>query len=97
MIAFYWATAIFLPWFKHLPYIVSSQPHNLIHDENIFEKTYTYSLIILYIGFLIPQNLKMPVVGAGSHSYNHETFWYGGWGSSIIHKGVDILPERARG
>ena len=33
---------------------------------------------ILLIGMLIPQNLKMPVVGAGSNDYNHETFWYEG-------------------
>ena len=38
------------------------------------------ALIILCIGFLIPQNLKMPVVGAGSHSYNHETFGMKGGG-----------------
>ena len=52
------------------------------------------ALIILGVGFLIPQNLKMPVVGAGSHSYNHETFWYEGWGSSIVHKGVDIFARK---
>lgn len=52
------------------------------------------ALIILGVGFLIPQNLKMPVVGAGTHSYNHETFWYGGWGSSIVHKGVDIFARK---
>ncbi len=33
-------------------------------------------LSFIVIGFLIPQNLKMPVVGAGNNSYNHETFWY---------------------
>ena len=33
-------------------------------------------LSIILIGFLIPQNLRMPVVGADSNSYNHETFWY---------------------
>ena len=52
------------------------------------------ALIILGVGFLIPQNLKMPVVGAGTHSYNHETFWHGGWGSSIVHKGVDIFARK---
>jgi hypothetical protein len=51
-------------------------------------------LAFIVIGFLIPQNLKMPVTGAGSHSYNHETFWYGGWGSSVVHKGVDIFARK---
>ena len=45
-----------------------------------FKRLTLTALIILGVGFLIPQNLKMPVVGAGSHSYNHETFWYEGWG-----------------
>ena len=55
-----------------------------------------FSLVILsiiLIGLLIPQNLKMPVVGANSHSYNHKTFWYEGWGTSIVHKGVDIFAK----
>lgn len=52
------------------------------------------ALIILGVGFLIPQNLKMPVVGAGTHSFNHETFWYGGWGTSVVHKGVDFFAKK---
>lgn len=49
---------------------------------------------IVVVGMLIPQNLKMPVVGAGSNSYNHQTFWYEGWGSSVVHKGVDIFAKK---
>ena len=52
------------------------------------------ALIILGVGFLIPQNLKMPVVGADSNSYNHNTFWHGGWGSSVVHKGVDVFAKK---
>lgn len=51
-------------------------------------------LSIIVIGLLIPQNLKMPVVGANSHSYNHETFWYEGWGTSIVHKGIDVFAKK---
>ena len=51
-------------------------------------------LSIILVGFLVPQNLKMPVVGADSNSYNHETFWYEGWGTSIVHKGVDVFAEK---
>ena len=56
-----------------------------------------FSLVILsiiLIGLLIPQNLKMPVVGADNNSYNHETFWYEGWGSSIVHKGIDVFAKK---
>ncbi len=51
-------------------------------------------LSIILIGLLIPQNLKMPVVGADNNSYNHETFWYEGWGSSIVHKGIDVFAKK---
>lgn len=52
------------------------------------------TLSIVLIGLLIPQNLKMPVVGADSNDYNHKTFWHEGWGSSIVHKGIDIFAEK---
>ena len=54
-------------------------------------------LSIIVIGLLIPQNLKMPVVGADSNSYNHNAFWHGGWGSSVVHKGVDIFAKKGTG
>lgn len=49
---------------------------------------------IVTIGFLIPQNLNMPVIGADANSYNHETFWYEGWGTSIVHKGIDVFAKK---
>ena len=59
-----------------------------------------FSLVILsiiLIGLLIPQNLKMSVVGANSDSYNHNTFWHGGWGSSVVDKGVDVFAKKGTG
>lgn len=49
---------------------------------------------IIGVGMLMPQNLQMPVVGADGNSYNHETFWYEGWGTSIVHKGIDVFARR---
>ena len=49
---------------------------------------------IVVAGLLIPQNFQMPVVGADDNSYNHETFWYEGWGTSIVHKGIDVFAKR---
>ncbi|MBR4156942.1 MAG: M23 family metallopeptidase [Bacteroidales bacterium] len=49
---------------------------------------------IIIICLLIPQNLKMPVVGADDNSYNHNTFWHKGWGSSVVHKGVDVFAKK---
>lgn len=51
-------------------------------------------LAIIGIGFLIPQGLRMPVDKATDRSYNPKTFWYGNWGSSVVHKGVDIFAKR---
>lgn len=51
-------------------------------------------LIILLIGFILPQSFKMPVAGANQRSYNHESFWYYPWGKSGTHKGVDIFAKK---
>ena len=52
------------------------------------------ALVIFLIGLLIPQNLQMPVDGAGSGDYNHQTFWYPWGGRARVHKGVDIFAKR---
>lgn len=51
-------------------------------------------LIILLTGFLIPQNLKIPVNGATKSDYNPKSFWYYPWGKSVTHKGVDIFAKK---
>lgn len=51
-------------------------------------------LSILLIGFLIPQNLKMPVKGASKSDYHPESFWFYPWGKSVTHKGVDIFAKK---
>jgi hypothetical protein len=50
-------------------------------------------LAVLVIGFLIPQNLKMPVENATSSDYNPNSFWYFPWGKSGTHKGVDVFAD----
>ena len=62
--------------------------------KRIFLITISIIAAIVLIGMLIPQNLKMPVVEASNNDYNHETFWYEGWGTSIVHKGVDVFAKR---
>ena len=62
--------------------------------KRFFLRTVIVIAAIIFIGMLIPQNLKMPVAGADSNSYNHETFWYEGWGTSIVHKGIDVFAKR---
>ena len=49
---------------------------------------------MLIIGFLIPQNLKMPVKGATKSDYNSKSFWFYPWGKSVTHKGIDIFAKK---
>ena len=51
-------------------------------------------LSILALGFLVPENRTIPVVGASSSDWNAETFWYEPWGKSGVHKGVDIFSKK---
>ncbi len=51
-------------------------------------------LIILLIGFLTPQCLKMPVQGATSSDYHPNSFWFYPWGRSVTHKGVDVFAAK---
>jgi peptidoglycan LD-endopeptidase LytH len=50
-------------------------------------------LIILLVGFLIPEHFTNPVSGAGKGSYNQQSFWAYPWGTSVTHKGVDIFSK----
>lgn len=47
--------------------------------------------IILLIGYLLPEQLHIPVEDAQAHDWNHDTFWYAPWGRSGVHKGIDIF------
>ncbi|WP_046755652.1 M23 family metallopeptidase [Kordia jejudonensis] len=51
-------------------------------------------LIIITIGYLIPENFSMPVQGGTSKDYNQQSFWYYPWGKSVTHKGVDIFAKK---
>jgi len=50
-------------------------------------------LIVFIMGFLIPENKTIPVQGATSSDWNKDTFWYEPWGSSGVHKGIDIFAK----
>ena len=61
--------------------------------RKILKRIILAGILILLIGFMIPQNLIIPVKGATSKDYHAETFWYYPWGKSITHKGVDIFAK----
>ncbi len=49
---------------------------------------------VVAIGFVLPQALVMPVLGASATDWNSQTFWYEPWGRSGVHKGIDIFASR---
>ncbi len=51
-------------------------------------------VVIVLIGFLLPQRMVIPVEGANATSYHAKSFWYSPWGKSGVHKGVDIFAKR---
>ncbi len=58
------------------------------------KKILFFLLLVLILGFLIPQKIEMPVIGASASSYNSKSFWAYPWGRSITHKGVDIFAKK---
>ncbi|MCF6438850.1 M23 family metallopeptidase [Pseudoalteromonas luteoviolacea] len=51
-------------------------------------------LFVFFIGILLPQSLHIPVKGASVHDWHHNTFWYEPWGTSGVHKGIDIFGKK---
>lgn len=51
-------------------------------------------LVILLLGFAIPEKIINPVKGASMNDWNHHTFWFEPWGTSGVHKGIDIFGEK---
>ncbi len=56
----------------------------------------TFVLIVLIVGFLIPENLQIPVEEATSKDWNEQSFWYEPWGKSGVHKGIDIFADKGK-
>lgn len=57
---------------------------------------YLSVVVVLFIatGYLLPEQLVIPVEGAKSTDWNHKTFWYEPWGKSGVHKGIDIFADK---
>jgi len=52
------------------------------------------SVLILSVGFIIPEPKVIPVTGASKADWNKDTFWYEPWGNSGVHKGIDIFAKK---
>ena len=60
----------------------------------LLKRILSFLLLIILLGFLIPQNLSMPVENATKKDYNKKSFWFYPWGNSVTHKGVDIFSKK---
>ena len=65
----------------------------IIRDRRM-RKWFWVPLVVIGLGFLLPQNMIIPVEGATTKSWAEDSFWAYPWGTSITHKGIDIFAER---
>jgi hypothetical protein len=52
--------------------------------------------VLSSIVLLVPENAGIPVQGASTKDWNRQSFWYEPWGSSGVHKGIDIFAPEGR-
>ena len=53
-------------------------------------------ILVILIGYLIPEHVLVPVDGAAVTDWNENTFWYEPWGASGVHKGIDIFAPKGK-
>ncbi|MGP9799831.1 M23 family metallopeptidase [Rheinheimera sp. NSM] len=49
---------------------------------------------VLVAGFVVPERINIPVSGAAQRDWHPDSFWYEPWGSSGVHKGIDIFANK---
>ena len=53
------------------------------------------ALVVVCVSVLLmPAPQLIPVAGASQHDWHAKTFWYEPWGSSGVHKGIDIFANK---
>ena len=53
-----------------------------------------FPLLIVLLGFFWPEAKLIPVKGATTSDWAEDSFWYEPWGSSLVHKGIDIFARK---
>lgn len=59
-----------------------------------FRKWTFIPAVIILIGYLLPQNMVIPVANATTQDWDINSFWAYPWGTSVTHKGIDIFKNR---
>lgn len=62
----------------------------------ILKKVLLTTAIIITPGFLIPERITIPVAGATSKDWHPKSFWFEPWGTSGVHKGIDIFASQGQ-
>lgn len=58
-----------------------------------FQYSFVFVVLIFSVAFVIPESHQMPVQGASSKDWNHQSFWYYPWGNNRVHQGIDIFAK----
>lgn len=48
---------------------------------------------LLLMGLIAPERIRIPVAGASTKDWNAQSFWFEPWGTSGVHKGIDIFGK----
>ncbi|MDP3609376.1 MAG: M23 family metallopeptidase [Methylophilus sp.] len=51
-------------------------------------------IILLGLGFTVPQHGVIPVANATSKDWHKHSYWHYPWGASGVHKGIDIFSRQ---
>jgi peptidoglycan LD-endopeptidase LytH len=62
-----------------------------------YQKIILSIVFVFAIGYLIPERIRIPVMHATPADWNQQSFWYEPWGSSGVHKGIDIFAALGTG
>lgn len=54
---------------------------------------YIRMLVVLILGYLMPQHGVIPVANATNKDWNANSYWHHPWGASGVHKGIDIFAK----
>ena len=54
------------------------------------------TVLLIAIGYILPEKIVIPVEGATKNDWNHKAFWDEHWGKSKVHKGIDIFTKKGK-
>jgi murein DD-endopeptidase MepM/ murein hydrolase activator NlpD len=52
------------------------------------------TVLLIAIGYILPEKIVIPVEGATKNDWNHKAFWHENWKKSKVHKGIDIFAKK---